>query len=34
MIVSDVIDQYCCNYGEQYEDKKSEDRLVCDGDIT
>lgn len=34
MIVFDAIDQYCCNYSEQYEDEKSKDRLVCDGDIT
>lgn len=34
MIVFDAIDQYCCNYGEQYEGEKPEDRLVCDGDIT
>lgn len=34
MIVFDAIDQYRCNYSEQYEDEKSEDRLVCDGDIT
>ena len=33
MTVFDAVDQYCPDYGEQDEDEKSDNRLVCDADI-